>query len=55
VATSSEPPSVVPQPANPYLITVISPTYPPKLRGIWDPLKKAEEDFARGPQSEHEH
>ena len=36
----------VPAPRDPYTCMIMSPTFPPQVRGVWEPLKTAAEALA---------
>jgi len=39
-------PASVPAPRDQYACTIVSPTFPPQVRGVWEPLKRAAEEMA---------
>ena len=47
-ASQGQVPTSVPAQEERYVTTIVNPTFPPQVKGEWDPLKIAAEEMSQG-------
>jgi hypothetical protein len=47
-ASQGQVPTSVPAQEERYAVTIVNPTFPPQVKGEWDPLKIAAEEMTQG-------